>query len=50
MRDGAAFEQQSSDQGRFTVIDAAAGQHAEDRRRHQKYPSRFLRSIDASLS
>ena len=48
--DGAAFEQQPPDQGRLAVIDAAAGQNAQDCFGHQKYPSRFLRSIEASCS
>ncbi len=34
--DGAALEQQPADQGRFAVIDAAAGQDAQKGIRHQK--------------
>ena len=48
--DGAALEQQAADQGGFAVVHAAAGQHAEERIGHQKYPSRFLASIEASWS
>ena len=48
--DGAAFEQQAADQGGFAIVHAAAGQHAEERIGHQKYPSRFLASIEASWS
>ncbi len=57
-----AFVQQPADQRRFAVIDRAAGQKPQEAlvghrgrgdrpgigsSRHQKYPSRFLRSIEA---
>ena len=48
--DGAAFEQQAADQGGLAVVDAAAGQHAQQGFGHQKYPSRFFFSIEASWS
>ena len=48
--DGAALEQQAADQRRFAVIDRAAGQHAQQGIGHQKYPSRFFFSIEASWS
>ena len=40
--DGAALEQQAADQGGLAVVDAAAGQHAQQGVGHQKYPSRFF--------
>ena len=48
--DGAAFEQQPADQRGLAIIDRAAGQHAQQGVRHQKYPSRFFFSIEASWS
>ena len=36
VRDMPAFGQQTADQGRLAVVHAAAGQHAQDRFRHQK--------------
>ena len=48
--DGAAFEQQAADQGGLAVVHAAAGQHAQQGVGHQKYPSRFFASIEASWS
>ena len=48
--DRAAFEQQAADKGGFAVVDAAAGQHSEKGIGHQKYPSRFFFSIEASWS
>ncbi len=42
----AQIMEQASDQRRFAVVDATAGDEAKERARHQKYPSRFLRSID----
>src|SRR5262249_1194159 len=58
--------EQTSDQGRFAVVDRAAGDEAQEIARvarardldpprpahplHQKYPPRFLRSIDAGVS
>src|SRR5204863_2547622 len=52
---------QAADQRRLAVIDGAAGEQSEDRSigrcrcadpavRHQKYPWRFLRSIEAAWS
>ena len=43
------FVQQPSDQRRLAVVHAAAGDEAQ-RFPHQKYPSFFLRSIEAALS
>ena len=47
---GAALEQQPADEGRFAVIDAAAGEYPQNGIGHQKYPSRFFFSMDASVS
>ena len=51
----ARFMQQPADEGGFAVIDGAAGDEAQQRQRwcfgvHQKYPSRFLRSMEAAAS
>jgi len=48
VRHRAAFEQEPSDQGGFAVVDAAAGEDAQKLLGHQKYPSRFFSSIEAS--
>ena len=56
LRDRSGFVEKPPDQCRFAVVDRAAHEEAEQallrRRRsvHQKYPSFFLRSIEAVLS
>ena len=45
--DRARLVEQPADQRALAVVDAACGAEAE-KRRHQKYPSRFFISIDAS--
>ncbi len=48
VRDAAALVEQAADERGFAVIHAAAGEDAKERLGHQKYPSRFFFSIEAS--